>query len=131
MNTGDYTLEGYEDVVCIERKKSTGELAQNIGAKHVPFYKEMERMKAFPYRYLVLEFSESQVAVFPTDSGIPYRLQGKVRISANYLLSSIDRIRNEYDVDVIFANDRNGAIQCALEIFDKVINENGVRRTIF
>ena len=44
MLTGDYTLKGYEDVVCIERKASVAEIAMNLGKKKKPFQEEMQRM---------------------------------------------------------------------------------------
>ena len=35
LNTGDYTLQDFEDVVCIERKGCTSEIAMNLGRKNV------------------------------------------------------------------------------------------------
>lgn len=33
LKTGDYTLKGFEDMVCIERKFSVEEIATNLGKK--------------------------------------------------------------------------------------------------
>ena len=33
LKTGDYTLRGFEELVCIERKASTSEISQNLGKK--------------------------------------------------------------------------------------------------
>ena len=43
LDTGDYSLEGLEDKVCIERKASVVEFANNIGHDAVRFAKEIER----------------------------------------------------------------------------------------
>ena len=48
LDTGDYSLEGLEDKVCIERKASVVEFANNVGHDAVRFAKEIERMKKFP-----------------------------------------------------------------------------------
>ncbi len=65
MNTGDYTIKGYEEVVCVERKASVVEIANNLGRNKKTFHKEMERMKDFPFRYMILEFSASEVLDYP------------------------------------------------------------------
>ena len=49
LHTGDYTLQGFEDVICIERKASTSEIAMNLGRKKTPFLAEMDRMKDYVF----------------------------------------------------------------------------------
>ena len=65
LATGDYTIKGFEDVVCIERKASVTELANNLGKKKKAFYNEMERMQDFVFKFLIFEFSLTEVAEFP------------------------------------------------------------------
>tara|TARA_Y100001951_G_C11163339_1_gene196043 strand:+ start:20 stop:610 length:591 start_codon:yes stop_codon:yes gene_type:complete len=65
LPTGDYTIEGFEDVVCVERKASVSELANNLGKKKKAFYAEMARIKDFPFKFLVFEFSFTEVAEYP------------------------------------------------------------------
>jgi hypothetical protein len=65
MKTGDYTIKGYEDLVCVERKGSVTEIATNLGKKKKTFQAEMERMKAFDFRFILLEFSASDVLDYP------------------------------------------------------------------
>lgn len=120
LKTGDYTLVGYEDILCIERKRTTGEIAINIGSKSKPFYAELTRMGSYKYRFLILEFSEQDVSEFPKGSGIPYKTQAKLRISANFILSSITKISNEYGVNVIFAGSRENAISEVINIFNEI-----------
>ena len=65
LHTGDYTLMGFEEVVCVERKASVSEIATNLGKKKKAFYSEIERMKDFSFRFLLLEFSASDVINYP------------------------------------------------------------------
>jgi hypothetical protein len=69
LKTGDYTLEGFEGVLAIERKGTAGEFAANLFQPR--FAREMARMDAFEHPYLVLEFSFSQLVEYPAGSGIP------------------------------------------------------------
>ena len=59
LDTGDYSVEGLEDVLCIERKGSVSELANNIVDKR--FDRELERMRDFKYKFLILEFSINDI----------------------------------------------------------------------
>ena len=65
MKTGDYTIKGHEDLVCVERKGPITEIATNLGKKKKPFQAEMERMKSFDFRFILLEFSASDVINYP------------------------------------------------------------------
>ncbi len=55
LHTGDYTLKGFDDIVCVERKASVSEIAMNLGRKKKPFQNEMERMKDFQFSFLICE----------------------------------------------------------------------------
>ena len=57
LDTGDYSIQGLEDKVCIERKGCVEELAINLGSKKHAFMNEINRMESFIHKYLILEFS--------------------------------------------------------------------------
>lgn len=131
LKTGDYTLVKYRNVLCIERKRSTGELSLNLGKKSSAFFKELERMKAYPYRYIVFEFSEQDVERFPENSGIPKKFHAELRISANFMKSCIAKMKSDYDIEVIYAGNKDNAMNETIKIFNKVIEEDGNRRPVF
>lgn len=131
LDTGDYSIIGYEDKLCIERKRTTGELAINIGSKSSNFYKELERMRSYPYKYIVCEFPEDHLNLFPSKSGIPTYRHNSLRISKAYLLSCVAKIQADYDVEIIFAGTRDDAQSVMLDIFNKVIEDNGYRQPVF
>ena len=64
LDTGDYSLEGLEDRLCIERKGRISELAINLGKDKARFMREIERMKEFEFRFLVLEFGYKNPLIF-------------------------------------------------------------------
>lgn len=73
LDFGDYTAEGIEDRLVIERKASTGELHTNLLKHKKRFFKEMELMKEVEKPYIVCEFPESYLYTFPENSTIPKR----------------------------------------------------------
>lgn len=119
LKTGDYTMEGYEDVLCIERKKTVMEIAGNFTHKSGAFWREIERMQEFDHAYLILEFTEEEMLGYPWKSKLPKYLKAKIRIRGGYLASRIEMIE-EKGIKVIFAGSRARAIQIAERIFDEV-----------
>src|SRR5690606_29560670 len=57
LKTGDYSIMGLEDKLCIERKNGFSELFGNYSPKdhRERFEREMERMMEVPHRYILIE----------------------------------------------------------------------------
>ena len=54
LTTGDYSVEGLRDVVCVERK-GLGDLVQCVGRNRSRFDRVIHRLMAFPARLLIVE----------------------------------------------------------------------------
>ena len=150
LHTGDYTLKGFEDIVCVERKASVSEIATNLGKKKKAFYNEMERMRDFNFRYLLLEFSALDVINYPLsllseedlelyesykagevdDDGedivLPdfkrFKIVEQTKISGRYLIKSLLEISIRCDINVMFCGDKSGAFLICNSLF-KRLNE--------
>lgn len=58
LQTGDYSLVGYTDILAIERKADFSELWVNYSSKKRPaFEAEMERMSTIKHPYVIIESS--------------------------------------------------------------------------
>jgi len=122
LDTGDYSIEGFEDKLAIERKGSVSEFYNNITQKR--FWAEMERMKEYPYRFLVFEFSVSDIEMFPYGSGLSKAVISKLRISSAYLMKCVAKIQVEYNIHVVFAGNRDNASYLIKNIMKEVYNGN-------
>ncbi len=60
LKTGDYSLQGYEDIISIERK-SVPDLMACISAHRERFERELDRMMSFKVRAVVVEGSWSDI----------------------------------------------------------------------
>ncbi len=70
LKTGDYSLDGYEDRITIERK-SKADLYGSIGPGRDRFENEMHRMSAFEFAAVVVESGwEDIIKNPPTRSGL-------------------------------------------------------------
>lgn len=124
VKTGDYTIKGYEDKIAIERKRTTGELAINLGAKWATFQKEMERIENYEHRYIICEFTIGDVLSFPASSNIPRKSWASLRMNGKFMLKRLQGIEDKYGVKVVFCDDKVGAEQAVLEIFRDVLKQD-------
>ena len=76
LPTGDYTLEGLEDVLAIERKGSVSEYVDCLlGTRKDAFHRELERMEGFAHPFLILDFPIGQLFTFPALMHLPSHVQ--------------------------------------------------------
>jgi len=122
LHTGDYTLKGFEEVVCVERKASTLEIAGNLGKNKERFHKEMQRMEEFPFSFLVLEFSASDLINYPCNVKLPRCQKSKIKVTGKYLLKSILEFQIWYNIKILFCDNKQNAFLITNSIF-KRLNE--------
>ena len=112
--TGDYAIEGLEDILCFERKASVSELANNITTKR--FENELIRMSKIKYSFLMLEFNVDDILQYPIGSNIPRKIWSKLRVKSEFIMSSISRMQIKYGINVVFCGDASNAALIATNI---------------
>ena len=122
LHTGDYTIEGFDDVVCVERKACTSEIAMNLGRKKKPFQAEMERMKDYSFAFIICEFNMEDILRYPEGSRVPKKAQANVRVSGKYLLKCLLEFQIWYDTKILFCGNKNNAFLVCNSLF-KRLNE--------
>jgi ERCC4-type nuclease len=118
LDTGDYSIEGLEDILCIERKGSLAEFYRNVTQKR--FEDELVRMQAYKYRYLVLEFSLSEVMAIPYSLGLSAKQREMCKLSPKYVMGRIAEIQVDYNVNVVFAETRDIVTDVVTNIMRRV-----------
>lgn len=121
LDTGDYSVVGYESLIAIERKASTSEIANNVTESR--FKDWLTRLSKFRYKYIICEFSLDDVLNFPANSGIPAKLFGKIKISPAFLISCLAKIEVDYGIPVIYAGSRQAAETIAEALIKRIVNE--------
>ena len=120
LDTGDYSIEGLEDKLCIERKASVVEFANNVGHDQVRFLKEIERMKDFPHKFIILEFSLSELIDFPENSRIPEKSKNSVKITGKYMLKCLMEFQLYDNIHVIFCGNKYNAFLTVSSLLKRV-----------
>lgn len=118
LDTGDYSIEGLEDIVCIERKKTISEVANNLTESR--FIDVIDRMSKYKYAFLLLEFDLAQVLSYPVGSTLPRRLWDKVKISPAFIVKHILELQINHNIKVLFCGSSSDAEKMAEYILKKV-----------
>jgi ERCC4-type nuclease len=120
LDTGDYSIVGLEDKICVERKGCVEELAINLGQKKHTFLREIERMKDFPHKFIILEFSLSELIDFPENSRIPEKSKSSVKITGKYLLKCLMEFQLYDNINVIFCDNKYNAFLTVSSLLKRV-----------
>lgn len=109
LDTGDYSIDGLEDKICIERKGCIEELAVNLGQKKHAFLDEIDRMKTFDHKFLILEFSLEDLLKFPDESRIPDKNKSSLKITGKYILKCLMEFQIYDGIQVVFCGNKHNA----------------------
>lgn len=123
LDTGDYSLKGLEHILCIERKKSVSEVANNITESR--FKDVISRMSTFQYSFLLLEFELDDVLIYPVGSNVPKKMWDKLKITPKFILKHLVELQLLHNIKVLFCGSSSGAERMALSIMRKVYEFHG------
>ena len=124
LKTGDYSIKGYEYLLSIERKGCIAELATNLVEDR--FERELERMEAFKYAFMIFEFNMEDLIAYPKGSSVPPWKRKSVKLNPFFLLKRLLEIEIKYKVKIIFAGKHGKTI--ASSIFKRVIENEQPRQ---
>ncbi len=114
LKTGDYSIEGYENEICIERK-SKADLYSSLGKGRERFEREFERMSKTEYKALVIEASLSSCLM-----GSEYSL-----MQPSAVINSCVSWGIRFNVQIYFADTRQLAECLVYRIMEKFLyNKN-------
>lgn len=125
LDTGDYTIEGMETVIVVERKCTPTEIGMNLGVDSKRFERELVRLKEFPMAYLVCEFPLSSLLSFPKGCKIPPSKLSKVKLTGKFLTSQLASLCKQYGVELIYCNNKEDAMNKVFDIFELAVELRG------
>lgn len=122
MQTGDYTVKGFEDTFAVERK-SLDDLVGTISSGRARFLKEIERAQAFERFVVVIEADYSDVDDYRDKKNCPNYYS---RMHPNSVLGTVEKWPLKFDkLDFVWAGDRTGAKALTLDLLRKWAVEYG------
>jgi len=121
LDTGDYSLEGFENILCIERKKNIAEIANNITESR--FVDVIDRMSKFKFAFLLIECNYDSLMHYPIGSDVPKKMWNKIKISPGFILKNLMELSVKYNIHIMFCGCPSWAEKTALSIMKRVYDE--------
>ena len=112
MDAGDYGLVAFPRLVTIERKKTVGELYNNLVGKdkYERFIREMERMLHYKHRYIIVE--QTWDALW--DKRNFKFAKRNMNYAGAIVLSHLIKIQADYGIHIHFAGEKAQALTLKL-----------------
>lgn len=123
LDTGDYSMEGFESLFTIERKRSVSEIANNLSESR--FKDVLERLGQIPHSFMIMEFSIDEIYQFPVGSDVPKKMWDKLRISGNYIIKCLLEAQLNYNIHVLFCDDAENAERVAVSLMKRIYEKYG------
>lgn len=102
LKTGDYSIVGHEDKICFERK-SVPDLVGTLIGGHERFLREMDRMKGYEVKYILVEHTAGTVYRYCERHGVEYKF--------DIIMQSLLAYAYHYHVRVRFCKDREDMVK--------------------
>lgn len=128
LDAGDYSVDGLEHILAIERKSTTGELYGNLAKKTMKerFYRELDKLEQVQKAIILCEFPEEHIYSFPRNSGIPPSKQKYIRGGSGFFRKLIHEITENYNIEIVYCADKIEAEKYAAQLIrDTWAKHNG------
>ena len=98
LKTGDYSIEGMEKLVALERKSLTDIVHCTVGSREL-FLKACERLSVFPWKAIIIEATYE-------DLKTPYTMfeDMETEVHPNAVCGTLDAIEAKYGIQIIYTS---------------------------
>jgi ERCC4-type nuclease len=119
LKTGDYSIQGYEDQITFERK-SVQDLVGTLVSGHTRFLREMERMRSFKAKYILIEHTPDILYNYCAKHGWQRKF--------NTIIQSLLAYACHYQVRVRFCKDREDMAEYIVKKAREFLKEQGEQK---
>lgn len=119
LKTGDYSIQGYEDQITFERK-SVQDLVGTLISGHSRFLREMERMRSFKAKYILVEHTPDILYNYCAKHGWQRKF--------NTIIQSLLAYACHYQCRVRFCKDREDMAEYIVKKAREFLKEQGEQK---
>jgi ERCC4-type nuclease len=123
LDTGDYSIDGFQNLLAIERKRSVSEIATNITESR--FNDVVNRLSKIPHAFMLFEFDIMDVYNYPVGSEIPKKMWDKLKISGNYIMKILTEIQLNQNIHILYCGSSSTAERVAVGIMKRIYEKYG------
>jgi ERCC4-type nuclease len=119
LKTGDYSIQGYDDTICFERK-SVQDLVGTLIGGHERFLRELERMRSFKAKYILIEHTPDILYNYCAKHGWQRKF--------NTIIQSLLAYACHYQCRVRFCKDREDMAEYIVKKAREFLKEQGEQK---
>lgn len=117
LKTGDYSVEGFESKITIDRKRSSSELQMCLFSQYPRFSRELQRMQSYDEAYILCSFPFEHIRSFPLKEKMPKRISRKFKNFGPYFIKKLRETQEEFPyVQFLFSDSKHDAESTAYQI---------------
>jgi len=103
LKVGDYSIEGYEDVIAIEKKSGIGELFNDLAASYRETFKRfLRKMEAHPVSCIIVGEELNEYNIRRALSIIRKKSKGRCQLTEGTIHHWVGEIMMTYGIPILF-----------------------------
>lgn len=103
LATSDYTIEGFEGVIAIEKKSGLVELLNDLANGYRPVFERfLKRLSEYPVKCIVVEDTLSELSISRALMHVSKKSRGKARLTARTIFYWTAEIAAKYQIPIVF-----------------------------
>ena len=103
LKVGDYTIQGYESIITIEKKSGIGELLNDLAVSYRPTFKRfLAKMQAHPVRVIVVQEELTEYNVKRALKVVVSKSRGRCRLTEQTIYHWVSEITMTYGIPILF-----------------------------
>lgn len=105
LKVGDYTIQGLEDKIAIEKKSGLQEILTDLsGKKRKPFERFLKRLSDWPVKSIIVEEPLSSNTLYSALTILRKKSKGRSKLTASTVYHWVAVISSKYNIPIIFTD---------------------------
>lgn len=105
LKCGDYSIEGYENIIAIEKKSGIGELLSNLTAgSRNRFKRFLKKLSRYPIKCIIIENELRSSSIESILTALRYRSNGRSQLTSDTVYYWVGEIMHIYGIPILFVD---------------------------
>jgi hypothetical protein len=102
---GDYSIEGLENIIAIEKKSGIGELLSNLTGSSRPRFKRfLRRLSAYPIKCIIIEDELRSSSIDSILKTLHHKSNGRSKLTPETIFYWVSEIMHIYGIPILFVD---------------------------
>lgn len=121
LDTGDYSISGFENSLAIEYKGSFSDWAGTCSTDR--WKREVDRFDLIKNKHIIIVGSCTDMLKYPYGEKLSKSVKKRIRVNGKFMYRCLATLRDEKQIPFSFVDSRIDAELLILQIFDKFWEE--------